>query len=106
MTAIADLAALSVKKGFHLHLWRTIADDGQSYEVHVSAGYYKSSPKPHYARTFPASHPITDAIEQVARMAYRYFTSTEYRPPADGEGLTEDDILRQRVFGRRTPGDD
>lgn len=88
---VAGCAHLAVKHAFGLTIWREVDPSAGKYRVNVRLGN-NSGPYPHWALDFPLAHPIGDAVEEVARMAWRYFTSTGYQP--GDKPLTADDIAR------------
>lgn len=88
---VAGCAQLAVKHAFGLTIWREVDPGAGKYRINVRLGN-NLGPYPHWAQEFALSHPIADAVDTVARMAWRYFTSTGYE--SGDVPLTAEDIAR------------
>jgi putative SOS response-associated peptidase YedK len=100
MQALAELAA---KHDMTVQLWRELSADGKRYRLSISAGYHGGVPCVCWQQVFPVDHPLAQAVDRVAGMAWDYYAGTGYAIPAPGEGLLPKDVEATRIFGHNHP---
>lgn len=88
---VAGCAQLAVKHAFGLTIWREVDPVAGKYRVNLRLGN-NSGPYPHWVQEFPLAHSIDEAVDDVARMAWGYFTATGYQP--GDEPIDDRDIAR------------
>lgn len=87
----AGCARLAARHWLSFMTWCDLDKGRRRFRVNVRMGS-RGGPFPHWVQVFDVGTPIDQAVEEVAAMAWRYFTTTGYAPPPLGSPYSGADL--------------